>query len=112
MKLEKPITIQIPNQVDPNTNKVVVMDPYVTDELKIIYLDNPSQKQYYVSIHPLQQPVMLFEGEEYHLDITKEIAQARIFELSKGDVQSYLQNFLSKEQKISRGAQECLMNSQ
>lgn len=94
IKLDRTITLHYAKYVE--ANEVKQPPSYTTDELKIIYLDNPELKQYYLSIYGLPNPTMLFEGEEYHLDITKEMANQKLLELSKGDMQTYLQNQIPK----------------
>lgn len=98
MKLEKPITIIHAKYTDPNTKKVVTPSPITIDELKIVYIDKPDTKQYYIAIDYIPTTIMLFENEDYenNPDITKSQARARLSELSEGDMQSYLQNTIPK----------------
>lgn len=94
MKLDKTITLYRPKYTDQNTKQVVSPDPLVLDTLEMIYIDNPIEKQYYVSIKNFPQSTMLFMGDDYTSikDITKDRANERLRELSRGDMQSYLQN--------------------
>jgi hypothetical protein len=98
MKLESPITIVPSKYTDQNTNKVVNPPPIQLDSLDIIYLDNPVTEQYYVAIKHLPHNVLLFSGEDYQKnpDITKSKAQEKLLEISKGDLQKYLQEQFPK----------------
>ena len=93
MKLEKPITL-LPSKYTDKSGQVVTPPPLVLNELEVIYIDNPKHHQYIIAVQGLPQQVMLFSGEEYNNnpDITKAQAQAKLYELSKGDLQFFLQN--------------------
>lgn len=93
MKLDNPITLYPSKYTDAN-NQIVAPDPLTLDELILIYVDNPSHSQYYVSIQHIPNPIMLFEKEEYtnNPDITKVQAQEKLIELANNDIQSFLQN--------------------
>lgn len=93
MKLANPITLYPSKYTDPN-NQIVAPDPLTLNELTLIYVDNPTHSQYYVSIQHIPNPIMLFENEEYanNPDITKARAQEKLLELANNDIQSFLQN--------------------
>jgi hypothetical protein len=93
INLKEPITIQPPNYKDEN-NKIVSPNPIELDVLDVIYIDNPTDRQYYIVIKHIPNHTLLFEKEEYdqYPNITKEQAQERFFEITKGDVQHFLQN--------------------
>jgi hypothetical protein len=93
MKLENPITL-LPSKYTDKSGQIVTPPAAVLNELEVIYIDNPKHQQYLIAIQGLPQQVMLFIGEEYsnNPDITKAQAQAKLYELSQGDLQSFLQN--------------------
>lgn len=97
MKLENPIVLKPSKYTDEN-NQIVSPESITLDELSVVYIDNPSAKQYYIAIQHIPQQVMLFQQEAYdhHENITKQMAQERFLELAEGDVQSYLQNYFPK----------------
>lgn len=98
MKLENPITIVRSKYTDPQTNKVVNPSPITLEELTIIYIDNPSAEQYYITIQYIPQQILLFEKEEYrnNPNITKEQAQQKLYQLAENNIQSYLQNLFPR----------------
>lgn len=97
MKLEKSITLVPPKFTDKN-NRVQTPDPITTDELVIIYIDNPTDKQYYLAIQHMPERVILFDQEQYdqNPDITKAQAQAKFMEMCNNDPQTFLQNMFPR----------------
>ena len=92
MQLDKPITLRPPKFTDQN-NQIVSPEPIVLEKLDIIYIDNPSEHQYYISIKHIPAQVMLYQGENYdnNQNITKEMANTRLIEVSEGNMESFLQ---------------------
>lgn len=97
MKLEKPITL-IPSRFTDKNNQVITPDPIVLEELNIIYIDNPVNNQYYISIQHTPAQIMLFEGDSYleNPDITKAQAQARLLELANNKLEPFLQQLFPR----------------
>ena len=98
MKLESPITLQLPKFTNPQNNKIESPAPITLEELAILYIDSPLFNQYYVSIQHIPNSIMLFEQESYlsNPDITKAQANDKLLELAKDDLQSFLQNLFPK----------------
>ena len=97
MKLEHPITLRPSKFTDAN-KQIVSPDPITLDELSVIYVDNPTFAQYYITIQHIPHPIMLFEKDEYisNPDITKAQAQNKFLELTNYDVETFLQKQFPK----------------
>ena len=92
MKLESPITIVPPPQTGPNGEQINP-GPYTTDELKILYISNPTTKEYYIIVEPCPTNIILFKEDNYRPDISIEQAQQKLLEVSskEGGLQTFLQ---------------------
>lgn len=93
MKLEAPITIIPPPQTGPN-GETINPGPYTTDELKILYISNPTTKEYYIIVEPCPTNIILFKEENYRPDISIEEAQQKFLEVAQKE--SGIQAFLQK----------------
>jgi len=79
MKLDQTMSVTPPPFSDNNSK--IIHPPAMTFEfLKVIYIDDPDQKQYYVKIDKFPSPIYLFIGEEYINAglINKEIAEKQL----------------------------------
>lgn len=97
MKLDNPITLRPPKFTDKN-NQLVSPEPIVLDKLEIIYIDNPQDREYYITINHVPAQIMLFRGEDYNNvpDITKEMANAKLLAVSEGNLEQFLQKAYPK----------------
>jgi hypothetical protein len=91
MKLDKEITLLPPPQTGPN-GETVNPPPYTTDELKVLYISHPSQKEYYIIVEPCPTNIILFKDENFREDITIKDAQEKFREVaSKEGIETFLQ---------------------
>jgi hypothetical protein len=92
MKLAETITINPPPQTGPN-GETINPGPYTTNELKILYISNPTVKEYYVIVEPCPTNIILFKNENYRENITIQEAQEKLLEVAEkeGGVQAFLQ---------------------
>lgn len=64
MKLNQTITVQPPPYSD-NAGNVTTPDPIVTDTLKVVYMDDPTNKIISVQIDQIPLPVNLYSAASY-----------------------------------------------
>jgi len=91
MKLAKPITLQPPKYTDPASNTLMSPPPITTDYLEIAYIDNDATKEYLMTIKYIPKSILIFNSEEYHDNITKDIARAKFLQIAGDDIQLFLQ---------------------
>lgn len=100
MKLDQTITLQ-PNKTTDHDGKVISPHPVTTDRLNVVYVDNPSNRTYYVNIQHIPSPVVLFTDGDYERagDITKTMARNRLLEMSErygAGLEAFLQSFIPR----------------
>lgn len=64
MKLNQKITVQPPPYSD-NAGNITTPDPIVTDTLKVVYMDDPTNKTLSVQIDQIPLPVQLYSAASY-----------------------------------------------
>ena len=64
MKLENQINVQPPPYSD-NSGQIITPDAIVTNELEVVYADDPKRKSVNVTITHFPLPVTLLSGDAY-----------------------------------------------
>lgn len=97
MKLKSSITIQPPPYSD-NSGKIINPNPITTDNIDLIFVDNPKVKTLTAQVMPLSVNVLLWGGDNYTLigDWTKSQAEKRLEELMGNDQGAYLRSLYPK----------------
>jgi hypothetical protein len=80
LELKEEIKVYPPLYKNSNGD-IVTPEPVVFKKLDIQYIDHPANKTYYFKIANLPMPVLLFSGENYNLNITKQQAHIRFAEI-------------------------------
>lgn len=98
MQFDKTLTIKPNSFTDPQTNTIIKPNPLVTNRLDVMYIDNPEERKYFITIKGLPQPIVLWKDQDYDNlgAVSKEMAKARLLELSENDPESYLQKFFPR----------------
>jgi hypothetical protein len=97
MKLKSSITIQPPPYSD-NNGKIINPNPITTDNIDLIFVDNPKVKTLTAQVMPLSVNVLLWGGDNYTLigDWTKSQAEKRLEELMGDNQGAYLRSLYPK----------------
>ncbi len=97
MKLKNQIIINPPPYSD-NTGKIITPNQIITDNIDLVFVDNPKNKTLSVQILPLSVNVLLWGGDQYNLvgDWTKSQAEKKLEELMGDDPSKYFRSLYPK----------------
>jgi hypothetical protein len=95
MKLQNPITINMPDVVLKNGRKRSI-PPLVLKKLNITIIDNENQKIVKALIPPLRKQIVLWENDSYTTagDYTQAQVEARLLEILGDNPTVVLENYL------------------
>jgi hypothetical protein len=65
IRLENPVSIQRPAYTDQRTNKVVTPEPFIAQDLSVVFYDQESNKILGAQIQGFQNHLTLYAGEDY-----------------------------------------------
>lgn len=95
LELKEEVKVYPPPYKDTNGN-LVTPEPVVFKVLDIQYVDQPIKKSYWMKIANLPMPVLLYSGDEYNYNITKQQANIKFAELLGLDPASSLLKYFPR----------------
>lgn len=90
MKLKKPLVLLPPKYKNSN-GETITPDAIILEKLEILHINNPQEKEYYLSIKDFPNQILLFQGEFYNDKITAPKAIETLMKICEGDLTKILQ---------------------